>query len=365
MHPVSDRWERALTGAHGIAVQVDLLLGDGSVVAEDIPIVGGSVTVDRGSEVRRSLRLEIADPADFPVLAGDPFSPYGHRLYVQRGIRYTDGTVEMVPLGYFVIRSISGDLHAGPLTISAPGLETVVRDRPFEQAVSTAQTATHAAFIADQLIQVDPSFVLVDQSSRGSELLATTTFDAGDSRWDAIRDVATAVGAEVFADENGSFVLRDIPEPTDEFVWTVAARENMVSAQAGMSADGVYNRVAVYGESAADNATPVYGVAEITDPLHPLYVGGPFGVRTTTYHSDLVTTTAGAIATAHALLLDASALNQTLTLRSVPNPALQAGDRIRVIFGSDRPSELHTVQQFTIPLTVDGDFTIETLGGSS
>ena len=223
MHPVSDRWEHALTGAHGIAVQVDLLLGDGSVVAEDIPIVGGSVTVDRGSEVQRSLRLEIADPADFPVLAGDPFSPYGHRLYVQRGIRYTDGTVETVPLGYFVIRSISGDLHAGPLTINAPGLETVVRDRPFEQAVSTAQTATHAAFIADQLIQVDSNFVLVDQSSRGSEPLATTTFDAGDSRWDAIRDVATAVGAEVFADENGSFVLRDIPEPTDEWITPACA----------------------------------------------------------------------------------------------------------------------------------------------
>src|SRR5690606_3274583 len=122
-------------------------------------------------------------------------------------------------------------------------------------------------------------------------------------------------------------------------VWEVSAAVNMVSADASLSADGVYNRVVVFGENTADNAPPVSATAEITDPTDPLRVGGPFGTRTLTYSTDLVTTAPRAQVVANAMLPEARRLTRTVTLSSVPNPALDAGDRIRVVYGAVHPPE--------------------------
>ena len=363
MYSVSDRWAPALASSHGVAVQVDLLY-DGAVVQRNIRITDGMVTVDRGAEVRRSLRLSLPDPSVLPELPTDFFSPFGYQLYVQRGIRYLDGSVEMVPLGYFAIQSISGDLRTGPLEIQAPGLESLIQQAPFEVAVSTSGAQTAAAFIATQLAAVDPSLDLVDTSSGGASLLPRVTYDAGTDRWKTLREVATSVGAELFVSADGTFVLADIPEPSDEFVWTVAARETLVAASAGWSADGVYNRVVVYGENVSESAPPVYAIAEISDSADPLHVGGPFGLRVYTHRSNLVTTTLQAEALASRLLPQVSALHRSVRVSSVPNPALDAGDRIRVVYGS-RPPELHTVQRFDVPLRPGGDFVIETASGVS
>lgn len=363
MYPVSPRWPRALTTSHGAETRVDVLL-EGVPVREDLPIVDGSVSVDGGSAVRRSLSLTIADPDDFPRADDSVLAPFGHRLRVQRGIRYLDGSVEWVPVGFFVVETVEGDVHSGPLTITAPGLESLIQAAPFEQAVSTRPYAHARAFVEAQLQAVDPSILLVDESEHGTDSLATVVYDPGADRWQAIQDVAASVGCEVFADAQGSFVMRDVPTMGD-IDWDVSAGANgvLVSAARSVSADGVYNRVTVHGENTADDAPPVSGTATITDPTDPLRYDGPYGRRVLVTTSDYATTANRALIAANAELRRRRGSNRTVSLSAVPNAALDVGDTIRVGY-LGQPPELHVVWSFSIPLGDGGGaFDIETIGG--
>lgn len=367
MQPVSARWGPALATDHGLATRVNVLY-DGALVAEDIPFVDGSISVDRGSDVRRSLSLTIANPADFPTSETALYGVYGQTLYVESGITYLDGSSELVPCGHFVITQVSGNIHTGPLTITATGLEILLKRAVFETATSTRGFANAAAFINTQLQAVIPGVSFVDASSAGSSSLATKTWDAGQEVWPALVEVATSVGAELYCDANGSFRLVDIPDiETAVPVWDVSAGEYgvMVSADMAVTADEVYNRVVVSGENTEDDTPPVSAEAKIT--TGPLRYGGPFGKVTKAYSSSLITSGSQAYATAIALLRKYQAPNRTVTLSTIPNPALEAGDCIRVDYGDTAPvpAELHLVQSFSVPLSVDGNasFTIETVSG--
>lgn len=365
MYPVSSKWAPALSSAHGVVTRVDLLLA-GSPVREEIPFTDGSVSVDAGSEVRRTLTLTIPDPTDFPVSEDDPFSPYGHELFVQSGLRYIDGSEETVPLGFFVIESIDGDTHTGPLTINAAGREVLIQAEPFETATSTAGYESPFLFIKDRILDVIPSATVVNEATAATTNLATATWDADSDRWAALQSVARSCGAVLFCNANGSFVLRDVPDPTTATpVWSVNAGDNgvMVGAKRSLSSEGVCNRVVVRGENAADNAVPISATATISDPSDPLRYGGPFGKRTKTITSDLATNSTKAQGMANAEIRKARQPNRTVSLSSVPNAALDADDCIRVVYGPIADPELHIVRSFSVPLTVGGDFPIETVGG--
>jgi hypothetical protein len=367
MQPVSSKWLPALTTDHGLSVKVNVLY-NGGIVAEDISFTDGSVKVDRGSDIRRSLSLTIPDPSDFPVNATDKYAVYGQQIYVEAGIAYHDGSVERVPAGTFVITRVSGNIHKGPLSIEASGLELLLKRALWDSATSTKGYASTAAFLAFHIPDTITGASFVNASTHGADPVPTKTWDAGSDKWSSFRELADSIGCELFCDAAGTFRLVDIPDPLNAAltpVWDVSAGEGgvMVSANMELSADGVYNRVVVTGENAADNAPPVKGTATITSTSDPLYYGGPFGKVTKSYSSSLVTNATQATATANALLAKYRAPNRTVTLEAVPNAALDAGDCIRVIYGSAHAPELHIAHSFDIPLTVGGGFTINTVSG--
>ncbi|WP_181009013.1 DUF5047 domain-containing protein [Streptomyces sp. SM12] len=344
------------------------VLYHGATVAEDVPIVDGSVTVDRGSATRRSLSLTIPDPADLPGVETDPYAPYGQVLAVWRGVRYLDGRTELVPVGRFRVESVSGDVHTGPLTISAPGIESEMQAEPIAGHTATAGSA--AAWIQGRLHYVRPDADLINRATDATWGLPRTTYAAGDDRWQAMTDVATASGAELYADALGAYVLADVPDPENPGppVWTVGAGDGgvMTSAVVDYSADGLVNRVRVHGENTAEGTPPVVARATLTDVSNPLRWGGPFGRRTLHTTSQLATNTGRAQNLARTLLRQHSTRHHTVTVSSVPNPALDAGDCIRVEFGPQRPPELHIVHSFTLPLGDNGGtFTINTMSGRS
>jgi len=367
MQSVSAKWAPALANDHGLVSKVSVLY-DGSVVAEDIAFTDGSVSVDRGSDVRRSLSLSIADPAEFPTTETARYGVYGQTIYVESGITYLDGSTELVPCGLFVVTQVSGNIHTGPLTVTAVGQEILLKRAVFETATSTKGFASAAAFIGTQIAAAIPGASFVNASTSGATALATKTWDPGAEVWSALVEVANSVGAELYCDANGTFRLVDVPNiDTAVPVWDVSAGEMgvMVSAEMTLTADDVYNRVVASGENAEDNKPPVSAEAKIT--TGPLRYGGPFGKVTKTYQSSLITSTTQAQATANALLRRYQAPNRSVTLGTIPNPALEAGDCIRVNYGDSAPvpPELHLVQSFTVPLNVEGsaDFTIQTVSG--
>lgn len=366
MQSVSSKWATALSTAHGMETTVRALY-NGTIVDADVSFDDGSVKVDRGSDTRRSLSLSIPDPTNFPFSATDKFGVYGQQLYVESGIRYVDGTSERVPVGTFVITSISGDIHTGPLSVSAAGLEILLKRRVVEAATSTPGFLSAAAFINAKISEAIPGASFVDTSTNGTRALATATWDAGTDYWQIVSDVATAVDAELYADANGTFRLVNVPDiGTATPVWDVASGDGgvMVSAEMQVSSDDVYNRVVAMGENSADNIPPVRGTATITDTSDPLYYGGPFGKVTRVYSSNLITTTANATSTANTLLRKARQPNRSVSISTVPNAALEAGDCIRAVYGSGVDPELHIVQSFDLPLTAqNGAFNLTTVSG--
>lgn len=356
----SARFLPALRQSHVPYTQVQLLRADSVVV--DIVHTDGSVTVDRGSAVRRTCSVTATDTSLIPMTPTEQLAIYGGRLLIRRGVIYGDGVVEAVPLGLFRIDSIEGDPALGPVTINGSGLEAAIADDKFITPYTT-RGATAAVTAITGLIQDSmPGAVVVNRASDAT--LGTMTWDVQGDRWAAVQECATAIGAEVYADADGQFVIAELPDMlTAAVAWDVNAGEDgvLISANRSFSRDGMYNYVVASGENSEDNAAAVSASASDTDPTSPTYVSGPFGRVPKFYSSATIINSGLAQGAANKLLRDALKPNATVSLTSLPNPCLEPGDVLRVTY-EDGQRELQQVESFTISLGFDA-ITIATIGG--
>lgn len=363
MYPnLSSRFLPALASSHQVTTEVRLVRTDG--VIELLDHIGGSVAVDRGSAVRRTCTVTVPDPALIPRTAADKISIYGAQLLIRRGIQYQDGTTETVALGTFRIDSVDGDVHDGPVTIQGKGLEAVIQDDRFTSPYTT-RGGTGAVASITALIQASiPTAVVANQATDAT--LGVRTWDREGDRWAAVQEIATAIGAECYADADGQFVIAELPDLLAvDPVWDIAAGDDgaLITATRGMNRDGMYNSVTAYGENAEENATPVSATVSDTDPGSPTYVSGPFGRVPRFYSSPTLNTTSACTNAATKILRDSVKPNALADITALPNPALEPGDVVRVTYG-DGTRELHQIQSFTVPLeTGGGDFVLATISG--
>jgi hypothetical protein len=115
VYKTSSRFLTALAESHNPISRAQLFLTNGST--QTLDITGGTVTVDRGSKIRRTCSITIEDTSLIPRSAADKLSVYGATLQISRGVTYSDGTQELVPIGYFRVDSVDGDVDDGPVSI--------------------------------------------------------------------------------------------------------------------------------------------------------------------------------------------------------------------------------------------------------
>ncbi|WP_308294644.1 DUF5047 domain-containing protein [Streptomyces sp. JJ66] len=350
----------ALSESYVPVTVVELHWPDGSVTV--VPHTGGSVAVDRGSAVRRTATVESADRSLLPVSAADFLAVAGARLRIRRGMML-DGQPVTVPVFTGRIDSLDGDPEVGPVSIAATGLEAAVADARFEAPYSTRTQAAAVTSITALIRDVLPDAVVA--STAPDTVLGPRTWDADSDRWEAIQEIATAVEAEVFADADGVFRIDPLPDVlTAPVAWEAAAGERgaLISASTGWSRGGLYNVVVASGENAEADTPPVSAVAEDDDAGSPTWVGGPFGRAPMFYSSPTLTTTALAQQAANKLLADARRPAFTADITALPNPLLEPGDVLRVVYGDGRRT-LHQVQALDVDLGVGGPVTLQLLGG--
>lgn len=361
MYPVTDRFLRAITEPHVVIFDVALFLATGSI--ERLAINGGAVTVDRGQQVRRTCTVEIADTTLIPRSATDKLATYGAQLRISRGIDYQDGSTELVPLGVFRIDDVDGDVDVGPVTISGKSLECVISDDKFTTPYRASGMAVGA--ITALIQRSIPTATVVTGATVVDAAIGATTWDINTDPWSAIAEVAAVIGAEVYADADGLFVIAVLPDPLSATpVWTIAAGEGgaYIAATRGMHADGVHNGILASGENTEANVAAVSALVVDNDPTSPTYWSGPFGRRPSFYSSSTLTTTAACSNAATLQLRAAVAPNASADISALPNPALEPGDVLRVVY-PDGFKELHQVQSFSVPLDYSGDFQIATISG--
>ncbi|URN11378.1 DUF5047 domain-containing protein [Streptomyces radiopugnans] len=304
MYPApSERFLTALSESHVLVSVVELHWPDGRV--DVLPHTGGSITVDRGAAVRRTATVEVAGPSLLPYTAADYLAISGCRVRVLSGIRHPGGQVETVPVFTGRLDSIGGDPDTGPVSIAASGLEATIADDKFLTPYSTRSNTAAVTAITGLVRETLPDAVIA--STAPDTPLGVRTWDAQGDRWAAVQELATAVGAEAFADVDGIFRVEPLPDLlTAEVAWEVAAGEGgaLVSVNRGWSRDGIYNVVVASGENSEEGVPPVAATAEDDDPTSPTYVDGPFGRVPRFYSSPTLTSTSLAQGAANKLLAD-------------------------------------------------------------
>jgi hypothetical protein len=349
VYPVSARFLDALRQSHNVRVQVDAYRA-GVLVASDLPVVDGSVGVDATSDVRRQLDLAIADPTLAPK-AGDttgPLTPFGTELFVRRGIAFPDGSVEWVPLGWFRVQSVNASLGTESVHVAGVDRSRRVADAKFlapTQSVTANTIPNEIKRLVQGAIPGQPFSILTPEDTSTPDLIWEQ------ERWAAISDLATAIGAECFFDADGTCILRPVASIDSDVSWYVDAGQTgvLIDGAQETSRESTYNGVVATGERTDDTA-PITATVTDTNPSSPTYWSGPYGQVPYFYESASITTLTQAQTAAAGLLARTKGLTRQVALTSVPNPALDAGDVIQVVF-PDATFERHIVDSLTIPLT--------------
>ncbi|WP_051940772.1 DUF5047 domain-containing protein [Phaeacidiphilus oryzae] len=329
MYPVTSQFLDAIAHSHTMSARVDAAY-NGAATKNDLTFHDGTVTLDRGSKIRRQLSLTVSDPSLLPRAVTDTLGAGGQTLTAYRGVRYPSGVVELATLGTFSITEVSGDRDLGPVTLSASSAEALLQADPFETATTTKGYSTCLDAITYLIHQTIPGATITNRTG-ANPALPTMSWDAGADRWDAVTSIATAMSGEIYVDHGGAFIIAPVPNPlTGPVVWEIAPGGVMLTDTRGQTLTGVYNGVVVTGDNTSSGSAPVTGSAYLTDTSNPLYWGGPAGKRTYSYQSSAVVTSGQATQVAQTLLAQYGAPHTTVGVGCVPNPALQPGDIVRV-----------------------------------
>ncbi len=354
MFAVSSRFLAALRTSHTMISRVDAYAGS-RLLAGDLPIAEGSVSVSAGTGVHRKLSLTVADRALWPVL-----SAVGVELRAWRGIRYTDGTQEMVPLGVFGLDTQSLPvITGGGVSISgAPDRWARVQRARFE----APRVSNYPIAVVDQIATLVREALRVRVDTGGvtgvnlAAVAQTPVLVWDRDRDKAIQDLATTAGVEVFFGPTGDLVIRDAVARTRAPVWQVHAGRDgvMISGTATRDRSRVYNVVVVVSAK-TDGQPPFFPVAvEDTDPQSPTNVGGPFG-RTPYFLTSATLGNAEDARAAGAALLAKTKVRYTdMSVSAVVNPALESGDTISVT-AEDGSRQVFVADSFDVPLTADNE----------
>ena len=109
MLPSSVLYATALARPHRRIARVTSRTPDGTVLAENIPVLDGSVSAKIASRVTRTASFDLAYEW-FPVAATDPLSPAHAIVTIEAGISYPNGDEELFPV--FTGRVYAADLDA-------------------------------------------------------------------------------------------------------------------------------------------------------------------------------------------------------------------------------------------------------------
>lgn len=334
-------------------------------IASDIPVSGGSISIDREGDIRRSGNLQIADDQ----LNLNLFLPTGIEVVIRSGFNFYTGTEELVPLGIFRVEDLSfNEGEQNSVTVSffdrGRAMQDVVNLVDKNVAGLTFQTVLteivdHVFINTGTVPQIISEYDLEQQFPGGTVLNGTYL--------DTVKKIAEALAGEQYFDVNGNLNIGTIPSITTatsptEAVWNVDVGATGVLVKAGRKTtrSGTYNGVGVFGATVDDNAGDdrVFGKAYDMNPLSPTFYDGFFGRRTLRINNDLLTSNDACVLAAEAQLKNLQGLAKRITFTSLWNPALDVGDIVLFTF-LDGSTEIHMVDSLNFDLA-SGEMTGET-----
>jgi Domain of unknown function (DUF5047) len=334
---------------------VDVYVGD-SLEYPDIPVVDGNVTCDRGSKVRWSSQIDIAL---YPWELVPLLDTYKARFKVFRGLTSL-GRTEMLQLGEYRVDEV-GRSDIGHLSISGSGLESYIVDARFLRPRTPPygdSTLTTIAGLITEAVPATPT--VIAQNTFDSRIQATAPWER--DRIDAVLALGDSLNADVLANNEGVFVIKDKPTLVGRvpvFVVNAGPGGVLLGEQVKNTRDGVYNAVSVSGQSSDQSIPPVWGWAYDSDPASPTYYYGDFGQKPMFYSSQYIYSEDQCVSIAQTMLAEALAVNSSLSFDSLAVCFLEAGDVVTVVL-SDGTTQNHMLQKTNIGLNHNGTLKADT-----
>lgn len=354
MRPVSARFLDTLRGSHEFVARARVCApgqSGTSPTGTQIAILGGDVTLDGTADIRGTLSLDTDGNGMWPSRSTDLLAPFGNEIFVERGVRYGDGTSEYVSLGYYRIGTPDQDSAPdGPISLSCSdrmagiidGRVTAPRQYPAGTIVGTLVSTLVNEIYPYATVEWDDTTYL---AATGRALVLE------EDRYAFLNDLITSYGKVWFWDYRGVLTIKTAPDSSVP-LYVVDAGLNGVLVQASrtLTRDGLYNAVVATGDG-MDTTAPVRGTAYDANPGSPTYWFGGFGQVPRFYSSPFITTDAQALNAARELLRRGLGLPYSVSFQSIPNPALEPDDPVQVVYGPSVAPETHVIEQITIPLT--------------
>ena len=395
MQPISEKLSNSLQGSNRPMVVVKAKTPHG--VVTNLNIEKGTVTIDHTSQdARRTIEITISDESIIPGLydAYGPVNVYAHQLYVYRGVLWNPSGInpdlwtcqapipqdllvpsnqayELVPCGVYritdvtieedkdgnVVMTIKGsDLSIVVQKNSWTGPVTVAR-HPYTipvEAISFFDITPEQCYVASTIMEAIKilinnrwpthpafgppyfNFSGVNDHPITDAVIMGSSYNGGSmsqSPWQDITALATALGAELFNDATGAFVLRTIPDPNaQQPVWSFLDGDGglLTKVTRDINIDKTVNFVIATGE-AVGTTVPLRAEAVDDDPTSPTYYQGPMGrILGRESGSKQLYTIQQVQNAANTYLNWFVGADEQVSIECVPNPALDVADVIKV-----------------------------------
>jgi hypothetical protein len=315
-----------------------------------VRLESGSVTADRSQRVRRTANLTLSGGDDLYEALSRP----GATVTVRHGFSWGDHT-ELVPMIVGELSSAAMKVGSGLISVNvADRWQRVDRSR-FVSIYTPETWKPRVAVIGTAILDAIPGVTLTVLATDPG---LTGTTQAWTSRSDMIAALATDSAVDAYFAPDGSFVIVDAPDLTSPPVWTLKPGPGgtIEGIDRDRPLDKLYNTVVVRPGTTDDAQTWQQVEKSITDyesPRHPAYVG----VVPYFWDAPSLITVEGAQAAAAKILAGVQGTTETLTVAAVANPALDAGDVIRIDnplpSGGTEPV-VHIIDSLTVDLITGG-----------
>ena len=380
MYAISSNFQAAIRGPHVRTVTADVYYA--GAYQQTLPVVDGTINVDRTQNTSRQGTVTIGNPLLFPTYVTSPLAPYAVELHLNYTVVYPTGLTETCPLGVFPILDVYAEQATGAMpVVDLSDRSMLVQGYPFYTPYDASGTQ-YAALINKFVQDAFPATTITVTYAASISSAATTTYVPGGTtfssdRWSAVQSLCNAIGAEAYFDVTGNVQVVPIPSMTQAGlagynpVWNFNAGSGgvLVTAKRMVSRAGVYNAVfATGGSSGGNSASPTAFVSD-NDPRSPTYFGPAgqltpdpqckFGPQVLQWSNTLITDGTTLTAAAQAQLNNYLGLARNLNFTAVPNPALERGDIVKATYSASS-YELHVLDSISIPLGPSGQFTGQT-----
>lgn len=369
--PVSDDYRRAIKRSHRIVTRVEVLR-NGSTEAL-LRVEAGSVTVDAGQSVRRTLEIPLLDRtgALVPGVPEDLLHVVGSELRAWRGIHFGDDRPGIpdgiAPRGCELVPLITGPLYENDADDQGAGIRLSLQaydrsryvvdagwDGHYQPAAGTLWTTAIMDAVLDRLPTPLRADLVATINSDDTNTVPKGVAAGNNSETDPMATCirwATDNGLDLAFDPLGAPVLREMPDPIyDQPVATYRdADQELFSVRKRLSRETVYNRVIVTGSSPGGGA-PVRAVVSDDDPTSPTYVDGPMGPKPYAYSSELIRTNGQATRAGAKILARVRGIGEQIEFGTNVDGSLDVYDVVGLQRTTMKIDSRYALEAFPVPL---------------